>query len=150
MTAFEQIKATAQQIALDVYRSGVNGSQAADLIWAASVARVAGSRDRISSYSVRPATFSFLEVFGSLSARAALDVVAEATQRDEALVDRAAERLEEFTPLWEELSEENLDDEIGLDDDGLDEYYKTLAVFICDELAQRAFARWHEIMRANI
>lgn len=127
MTAFEKIKATAQQIALDVYRSGVNGSQAADLIWAASQ-----------------------DLCDLMSARAALDLVAEASQRDEALVDRSTDRLEDWSPLWDELAEENLDDERGLDDDGLDEYYKTLAVFICDELAQRAFARWHEIMRANI
>ena len=115
----EQIKATAQQIARDVFRSGVDGSQAADLIWAASE-----------------------KVFGSLSARAALDLVAEVTQRDEALVARATDRLEEFTPFWEEAAE-NLDDEIGLDDDGLDEYYRPLAIFIVDELA-------HQVVHATV
>ena len=113
---FEQITATAQRIAEDVFRSGVDGSQAADLIWAASE-----------------------EVFGSsLSARAALDLVSEVSQRDEALVDRATDRLEDWAPLWEELAE-NRDDERGLDDDGLDEYYRTLAIFIVDELAREHF-----------
>ena len=115
MTTLDQITATAQRIAEDVFRSGVDRSQAADLIWAAS--GLAGA---------------------SLSARAALDLVSDMSQRDEALVDRATDRLEEFTPFWEEAAD-NIDDERGLDDDGLDEYYRTLAIFIVDELAREHF-----------
>ena len=113
MTTLDQITATAQRIAEDVFRSGVDRSQAADLIWAAS--GLAGA---------------------SLSARAALDLVSDMSQRDEALVDRATDRLEEFTPFWEEA---DIDDERGLDDDGLDQYYRTLAIFIVDELAREHF-----------